>query len=221
MDQPQAGHQTPGFSSPDVSAEARPAPPHAPSRRHPARHGSLVVASVASLIALAALGAAVWSYAETRRDILRLSTDIAQLRLSIELYARNLTAPVGTPAGDADRFDDLANRLAILEQAWRAAPSAAPAALPTATTPAAAAPGAECLPVGMRLLVAAGDRYPVCASSASVDIAGVDNGYVALADGTTIPSGGTMPLGDSGCMIGVTSSGDEGLTGYAEIRVTC
>ena len=219
MDQPQAGHQTPGLSSPDVSAEARQAPPHAAPRRRPARRGSLVVAFVASLIALAALGAAVWSYTETRRDILRLSTDIAQLRLSLELYARTLTTPAGTPAGDADRLDDLANRLAILEQAWRAAPSAAPA--PTATTPATAAPGAECLPVGMRLLVAAGDRYPVCASSASVDIAGVDNGYVALADGTTIPSGGTMPLGDSGCMIGVTSSGDEGLTGYAEIRVTC
>jgi len=49
----------------------------------------------------------------------------------------------------------------------------------------------------------------------------VDNGYITLSDGTSVPSGGSMPLPGSPCMIAVTSGGDEGVTGYAEIRVSC
>jgi hypothetical protein len=172
------------------------------------------------VIALAALAATVWTYADSRREIVRLATEVAQLRISLDLYAKRSAAPVADSSGDTTQLDDLSNRIAILEQAWRdGAGTSAP--MPSATANSGAQPGAECLPSGMRILVAAGDRYPVCGHQAEVQVSGVDNGYITLSDGTAIPSGGTMALGNSGCMIGVTSGGDEGVTGYAEIRVTC
>ncbi len=73
----------------------------------------------------------------------------------------------------------------------------------------------------MRLLVASGDAYAVCDQPGTVEVSVVDNGYITLSDGTSVPSGGSMPLPGSPCMIAVTSGGDEGLTGYAEIRVSC
>jgi len=36
-----------------------------------------------------------------------------------------------------------------------------------------------------------------------------------------VPSGSTVPLPGTACMIAVTSGGDEATTGFAEIRVTC
>ena len=54
-----------------------------------------------------------------------------------------------------------------------------------------------------------------------IDVSLVDSGYITLVDGTLVPSGVAVPLPNSACTISVTSSGDEGLTGYAEIRVTC
>ena len=73
----------------------------------------------------------------------------------------------------------------------------------------------------MRILVAAGDSYPICGQNTAITVANVDNGFMSLSDGTMVVSGGTMPLPGTSCMIGVTSGGDEGVTGYAEIRVTC
>ena len=151
---------------------------------------------------------------------MRLSTELAELRVSLDLYARgSRTADMGTPSSTA--LTDLANRLAILEQNWRDTPAAPTTAPAVAPAQAASASGEDCLPAGMRLLVAVGDSYPVCGMPATIDIAVVDNGYVGLADGTVIPSGGVMPLAGTSCTIGVTSSGDEGVTGYGEIRVNC
>jgi hypothetical protein len=79
----------------------------------------------------------------------------------------------------------------------------------------------DCLPSGMRLLVAAGDSYPVCGTETTIEVMNVSNGYISLTDGTTVPSGSTVPLPGTSCMIAVTSGGDEATTGFAEIRVTC
>ncbi|WIY52502.1 hypothetical protein O9Z70_13730 [Devosia sp. YIM 151766] len=164
------------------------------------------------LTGLAGFAAAAWTYTEARSESRRIASEIAQLRVSLELYGRN------SGAMDQTGLIELANRVAVLEQDWRRDP--APAAAVNA--PTGPAPGDEdCLPPGMRILVAEGDSYPVCGQSAAIDIAQVANGYVMLLDGTTIASGGSILLPDSPCSISVTSSGDEGLTGYAEIRVTC
>lgn len=172
------------------------------------------------LAGLGAVGVVAWSAAETDREILRLSTELAQLRVSLDLYAQSNS---GAGSLSSEALADLGNRLDALEQDALTAtvPTPTPAATLPPIAPSTTASGEDCLPAGMRLLVAMGDSYAVCGQTAVVDVAMVDNGYITLSDGTTIPSGGTLPLPNSDCTIGVTSSGDEGLTGYAEIRVSC
>ncbi len=203
-------------ATPPVQSEPRPAP----SRRRPPLTSLLGI--VAGLVGLAALGASVWVYTETQRDIVRLSTDIAQIRLGLELYGRQQEGPAGA---DAQGLDELANRLAILEENWRSAPATSTPALPELPAPAAtaapAASGGDCLPPGTRFMVAAGDRYPVCGTGAVVEIGGVDNGFISLADGTVIAQGGNIALPNSACMIGLVPSDGGSITGFAEIRVTC
>ncbi|KFC66040.1 hypothetical protein FF80_02761 [Devosia sp. LC5] len=213
-----------------VSKE-EPATAFPPGARKPPRQPGTgrVLSFVVGLVGVAAIAASGWVYTETQRDIARISTDIAQIRLSLALYGQQGAAAPSTPApaGNDGAVQDLANRLAILEQNWRS--GAAPAALPAIPgapdampeSPAANAANADCLPDGMRILVSAGDSYPICNTTAKVDIAVVDNGFITLAGGTTIASGATIPLPDSTCNISVMSSGDGGTTGFAEIRVKC
>ncbi|ODT81943.1 MAG: hypothetical protein ABS76_08845 [Pelagibacterium sp. SCN 64-44] len=190
----------------------------------PARSRRLLPALVAGLgvIGLAGLAGAFWMQAETQREMTRLATDVAQLRLSLELYARPQGAPSGT---DSAALQDLANRLAILEENWRSAPAATPpaasAAPSGAPSAAASASGGDCLPTGTRFLVAAGDTYPICGTTGAVAIGSVDNGFLSLADGTVIASGGALALPAIGCTLAVVSAGENGMTGYGEIRVTC
>lgn len=185
-----------------------------------------ILSFVVGLVGIAALGATAWVYAETQREIIRMSTDIAQIRVSLDLYGqRSGTAPVAT--GDHNLLD-LSNRLAILEQSWRgAAPAAtsAPSSLPT--LPGAAAPsgavanGGDCLPTGTRFMVSAGDNYTVCGTTGSVAIASVDDGFITLGDGTVIAQGGTVGLPGTQCMVGLLPSDGGGISGFAEIRVVC
>src|SRR5690606_34101701 len=98
----------------------------------------------------------------------------------------------------------------------------APAELPPLPVAGDSAPASgDCLPTGTRFLVSSGDSYPVCGTSGVVAIGAVDNGFIALADGTVIAAGGTIGLPDTNCMIGVVSAGEDGMTGFAEIRVSC
>jgi hypothetical protein len=185
-----------------------------------------ILSFVVGLVGIAALSASAWVYSETQRDIVRLSTDMAQLRISMELFARQQGTPSGT---DNASLSDLSNRLAILEESWRNAPVATggtPTSLPATPPAAAAAPSADaasgdCLPTGTRFMVASGDRYAVCGTGAVVEIGSVDNGFISLSDGTVIAQGGNIALPNSDCMIGVVPSDGGSISGFAEIRVTC
>lgn len=202
-------------------------------RRRPRRRRlkkSLIFSVCASIIGLGSLAASAWIYTDMRREMVRVSTEIAQLRLSLDLYTQRsaTTKPAATTSAGAPAMEALSaleDRLAILEQNWRgvaAAAEAEPQAMPSPTTPAVSGESdGDCLPSGMRLLVAAGDSYPVCGTETTIDVMNVNDGYISLTDGTTVPSGGTVPLPGTACMIAVTSGGDEATTGFAEIRVTC
>lgn len=206
----------------DVLSEPQTTQVQPPGRQLPR---TAILGFVAGLVGVAALGASGWVYSQTQRDIVRLSTDIAQIRLSLELFGQQQRAVVPAQEDDA-ALTDLSNRLAVLEQNWRETPAepAAPA-LPEIDAPvatgAAAAAGGDCLPTGTRFLVSAGDRYPICGSEGIVEIGSVDNGFMTLSNGTVIAAGGNIALPNSACMIGVVSAGDGGMTGFAEIRVTC
>ena len=178
-----------------------------------------ILSFVVGLVGIAALAATAFVYNDTQREIVRLSTDIAQLRVSLELFGRQQGTPSGT---DNAALTDLANRLAILEESWRSTPAAATTLPATpAAAPAATAAGGDCLPTGTRFMVSAGDRYPVCGTGAVVEIGAVDNGFISLADGTVIAQGGSIALPNSACMIGVVPSDGGSISGFAEIRVTC
>lgn len=220
------------MKAPDVQPTPPPEPvvPRPPANARPPRRPrpdriATLLAVVAGALALAALAASGWIYADTRQEVLRLSTELAQTRLNLELRTRSSSPVPATAAasGDASGLEALSTRLGVLEQAWRQGgmPAGTPALPAAPGTPGAAQPGEDCLPSGMRILVTTGDSYPVCNTTASVDVLSVSDGIVVLGDGATIPSGGTLPLGTSGCMVAVTSGGDEGATGYAEIRVSC
>jgi hypothetical protein len=204
-------------------------------RRRPRRRRrlkkSLIFGVCAAVIGLGSLAASAWIYTDMRREIVRVSTEIAQLRLSLDLYVQRGTA--ATPAASisaeppgSEALSALESRLAILEQNWRGVAAAADAT-PQATPSSSGGPAVssesdgDCLPSGMRLLVAAGDSYPVCGTETTIEVMNVSNGYISLTDGTTVPSGSTVPLPGTACMIAVTSGGDEATTGFAEIRVNC
>ncbi len=202
--------------------EPEPATPVAP-RRAPGR----VLSFVVGLVGVAALFAAGWVYTETQRDIARLSTDIAQIKLSLELFGRQQAADSPASIPDDAGLQDLSNRLAILEESWRSGAAntqnpTLPALAGETTAPAAtAASDGDCLPTGTRFMVAAGDNYTVCGTTGTVEIGAVENGFISLADGTVIAQGGNIGLPGTQCMIAVLPSEGGSISGFAEIRVTC
>lgn len=194
-----------------------------PARKRPILRWGTLLGGGAALVGLASLAASTWIYTEMQREMLRISTEMAQLRLSLDLYAQRSTSVAPGAAGQGPDLSALENRLAILEQNWRGAgETTPPAAAPAGAGPTVSSQSdGDCLPSGMRLLVAAGDSYPICGTDRSIEVMNVSNGYISLTDGTTVPSGSTVPLPGTACMIAVTSGGDEATTGFAEIRVTC
>lgn len=200
--------------------------PDLPERPRRRLLGPNLLGFVAGLVGVAALGASAWVYAETRRDFGRLATDIAQIKLSLELFNRQQGDAVASEAPDTAALTDLSNRISLLEENWRSGAPSAPATLPplapsgTAGTVPLPTDG-DCLPTGTRFMVAAGDVYPVCGTPAKVAIGGVDDGFITLSDGTVIAQGGTVGLPESQCMIAVVPTQGGAISGFAEIRVTC
>lgn len=214
------------FQPPPDETAAKPAPitAHAADRLTPPRRvrtrrrWDTALSITLGFVGVAALAVSAWVYADTRREIVRLQTDIAQIRLSLELFGRQQgTTPAPAPTSTPD-LADIIERLDILEQNWRSAP--ATTTTPPATAAAPTGGDGDCLPTATRFLVTSGDVYPVCGIAAEVAIASVDDGFITLADSTVIARGGTFPLAGTACMLGVVSAGPE-LGGYAEIRVTC
>lgn len=197
--------------------------PAAPARR---LAGPTLLGFVAGLVGVAALGASAWVYTETQRDVGRLATDIAQIKLSLELFNRQHSNAQAPTASDAAALTELSNRIGLLEENWRSgainAQSTLPPLSPSGTAGVAPVPtDGDCLPTGTRFMVAAGDVYPVCGTTAKVEIGGVDNGFITLSDGTVIAQGATVGLPASQCMIAVVPSEGGAISGFAEIRLTC
>ena len=208
----------PGVSKSDTGAPERPAP-----TARPAKTGLLATLFTfgVGLIAVIAIAAAAWVYSDTQRDLNRVATDIAQIRLSLQLFGQQRPGDMALPA--SDRLQDLSNRLAILEQNWRGQAATTGTATPPAAPAATATAGAQtdCIPQGTRFLVASGDSYPICGTSAVVAVTEVGASYVTFTDGLIITAGGNAILTGTKCTLAVVSSGADGMTGYAELRVGC
>lgn len=184
-------------------------------------------------LALVAIAMSAYALTEARRDMLRVSTDIAQLKVSLDLFSRQIQG--AGPGGQS--LVDLTNRLLILEESWRAgqgqaaplpapggAVGAAPATEPQAAPGdpgVAASPLEECIPSGTRFLAMQSDSYPVCGTGAKIGLSAIASGSVVLIDGTTIAAGSSGALAGTACMVGVLSAESDGFAGFAELRVTC
>lgn len=202
-----------------VAAEAKTASAVQPRPPRKPIGWSNILAFTVGLVGVAAIAAAAFTYTDTRREIVRLSTDLAQVRLTLDLLRQGTPSAAGTST-DTAAVADLENRLAVLEENWRTSPATAPpAAVAPATT--ATADAGDCLPTATRFLVSAGDTWPVCNSPAVVEVASVEPGYLTLLDGSVVAAGGNFPLLGSACMLAVLSAGTAELSSYAEIRVTC
>ena len=79
-------------------------------------------------------------------------------------------------------------------------------------------PTKDCIPLGTRFMVKAGDNFPICKTKVVVKVAGVSDGLATLIGAGDIAAGATVPLSVAGCQAMVISAD---LSGYAELRVTC
>lgn len=194
--------------------------------------GLYLAIGLVGVLALVASGISAFALTEGRRDTLRIATDIAQLRVSLDLFSRQIQG--AGPGGQS--LVDLSNRLVILEQAWRdqgrgavvapaapGAPGAAgvPAAPPQDGVGVADSTREECIPSGTRFLAMQNDSYPVCGTDAKVALMAIGNGNVVLEGGTSITTGSSGALTGTRCMVGVLSAETDGVTGFAELRITC
>jgi hypothetical protein len=190
-----------------------------------------VLMVVSALISLAALCIVAYFEAGDRREFQRIAQDIAEVRVSLQLFAQR-SAPSGgggTSSVDREEFLNLSNRLAVLEQNLRggggsnaAAPSpfeASPGSSTATTAPTTDA--GDCMPQTTRFLVTTGDVYPICGADADMTVAAVGPSDVVLqGGGGPIPAGASGVLPGTTCIVSVLDAGDA-LGGYAEVRVAC
>ncbi|RYE57162.1 MAG: hypothetical protein EOP20_07860, partial [Hyphomicrobiales bacterium] len=79
------------IDSPALASVRRP-------RRRRRLKKSLIFGVCASIIGLGSLAASAWIYTDMRREMVRVSTEIAQLRLSLDLYVQRGSAAAPAPA---------------------------------------------------------------------------------------------------------------------------
>src|SRR5689334_14200154 len=110
VDQPTS--ETPSKSPEVVMASDARSPEAARPRRS---RLPVILATIGALAGLGALGTTIWFSAQGEREILRLSTELAQLRVSLDLYARSQPAAAAGPT--SEELTALADRLTALEEA--------------------------------------------------------------------------------------------------------
>lgn len=203
---------------PEIDGERLAIPPPAGMNRI-----IVVIAALSILFGLGAIMTSAWVYSEAQRDLRQLATDVAQLRVGLELFARQQTA--------APDVGEVYARLMEVEQSVREALASAPQGAGTGagTTPALPSIGlgpsaqsdGDCLPLGTRFLVTTGDRYPVCGTQGVVEILSVGALDIALGDGSAVAIGGSTTLANTSCTLSVLTANEDGMSGYGEIRVNC
>jgi hypothetical protein len=177
----------------------------------------LGIAVLSILFGLGAIVASAWVYSEAQRDLRQLASDVAQLRVSLELFARQQT--------EAPDVGEVYARLMEIEQSVREAIASIPETTAPVTPSLGLGPSAQsdgdCLPPGTRFLVTTGDRYPVCGTQGVVEILSVGALDIALGDGSAVAIGGSTTLANTSCTVSVLSANADGMSGYGEIRVNC
>lgn len=190
---------------------------------------------VSVLLGLLGLAAAYLVWTDYQGELRRISSELAQMKVSVQLLAQR---PVATEPGtaepapvedaDAKAIEDLTTRIAALEEAAKApamastAPASADdttvlAALPPAESEAAPEEG-DCIPQGTRFVLTPGDGFKVCGATASLTLQEVGEGIAEIAGVGPLTQGTTGKLNGSSCSVALLSTM---VDGFAEVRVSC
>ena len=206
-----------------------------------------LIALLAALVGLIALGGALLVHNSATATMQRQATEIAALKESLKGTGpapAQTTAPAAVSAKTAETIAALESRIASLEKTSstqaielaaaraaldaRAEISAAPATEVAAAeqpdssaTPAAYSedgPTTDCIPLGTRFMAQSGDSFPICKTSAVVNVAGVSEGSAIVEGAGAVAAGGFANLPVQGCTVMVFTAD---AAGFAEMRVSC
>ena len=212
------------------------------------RGRSLLRVLVPGVLVLSAIAIPAWFYSETRNTQQDSASEIAQLKLSLELYGRQYTASATSMAELNATLKGLETRLAGLEEnlaTLSAKPGESVDALeqrlsaledtqfddfveetvvpePSPAPQAAASESrSNCVSQNSPFLVAAGDIFPICGTSGWVAVSDVGQQRISFSDGSAAYVGRSVPLGGTNCTLTVRSANAAWLAGYGEVQVTC
>jgi hypothetical protein len=92
---------------------------------------------------------------------------------------------------------------------------------PSSATPAAFSPDGpttDCIPLGTRFMAQSGDSFPICKTTAVINVSGVTDGTAIIEGAGAVNAGGFANLAVQGCTIMVFTAD---MSGFAEMRVSC
>lgn len=195
---------------------------------------SRVLSVLSLLLALAGLGAAYLVWTDYQGELRRVSSELAQMKVSVQLLAQRpvatqASAPEPAAADDANArtIQDLSTRVAALEEAAKAPAVASTAPVSEDATALAALPPAEgaaepesgdCIPQGTRFVLTPGDAFKICGVTASLTLDEVGEGVAEIAGVGPLLQGSMGKLNGSTCTVALLSTM---VDGFAEIRVSC
>lgn len=122
---------------------------------------------------------------------------------------------------------ELAAARAALDARADIASSAPATEIATAEQPASSAtpaafsedgPTTDCIPLGTRFMAQSGDSFPICKTSAVVNVSAVSDGSAIVEGAGAVAAGGFANLPVQGCTVMVFTADS---SGFAEMRVSC
>ena len=146
---------------------------------------------------------------KTAETIAALESRIASLEKTSSTQAIELAAARAALDARVDVSSAPATEVAAAEQPDS---SATPAAF------SADGPTTDCIPLGTRFMAQSGDSFPICKTSAVVNVAGVSEGTAIVEGAGAVAAGGFANLPVQGCTVMVFTAD---AAGFAEMRVSC
>jgi hypothetical protein len=92
---------------------------------------------------------------------------------------------------------------------------------PSSSAPAAFSPDGpttDCIPLGTRFMAQSGDSFPICKTTAVINVSAVTDGTAIVEGAGAVNAGGFANLAVQGCTIMVFTAD---MSGFAEMRVSC
>ena len=145
----------------------------------------------------------------TAETIAALESRIASLEKTSSTQAIELAAARAALDARAEISSAPATEVAAAEQPDSSA------------TPAAYSedgPTTDCIPLGTRFMAQSGDSFPICKTSAVVNVSAVSEGSAIVEGAGAVTAGGFAALPVQGCTIMVFTAD---AAGFAEMRVSC